>query len=76
MGITFDGDADRALFADENGRVVNGDAVLLLAGRDLQARLAAWRREVKAFARRQGSGPSRGLRLSAPRRPDSRPQST
>jgi phosphoglucosamine mutase len=38
MGITFDGDADRALFADEDGRVVNGDAVLLLAGRDLQAR--------------------------------------
>jgi phosphoglucosamine mutase len=38
MGITFDGDADRALFADENGRVVNGDAVLLLAGRDLHAR--------------------------------------
>ena len=38
MGITFDGDADRALFADENGRVVNGDAVLLLAARDLQAR--------------------------------------
>jgi phosphoglucosamine mutase len=38
MGVTFDGDADRALFADENGCVVNGDAVLLLAGRDLQAR--------------------------------------
>jgi phosphoglucosamine mutase len=38
LGITFDGDADRALFADEEGRVVNGDAVLLLAGRDLQAR--------------------------------------
>ncbi len=38
MGITFDGDADRALFADENGRVVNGDAVLLLAARDLQLR--------------------------------------
>jgi phosphoglucosamine mutase len=38
MGISFDGDADRALFADENGCVVNGDAVLLLAGRDLQAR--------------------------------------
>ncbi len=38
MGITFDGDADRALFADENGCVVNGDAVLLLAGRDLQSR--------------------------------------
>ena len=38
MGITFDGDADRALFADHNGNVVNGDAVLLLAARDLQAR--------------------------------------
>jgi len=38
MGITFDGDADRALFADEHGRVVNGDAVLLLAARDLKAR--------------------------------------
>ena len=38
MGITFDGDADRALFADEHGKVVNGDAVLLLAARDLAAR--------------------------------------
>ena len=38
MGFTFDGDADRALFADEHGRVVNGDAVLLACARDLQAR--------------------------------------
>jgi len=38
LGITFDGDADRALFADENGKVVNGDAVLLLAARDLAER--------------------------------------
>ena len=38
LGITFDGDADRALFSDAAGRVVNGDAVLLLAGRDMQAR--------------------------------------
>jgi phosphoglucosamine mutase len=38
MGVTFDGDADRALFSDANGRVVNGDAVLLLAARDMQAR--------------------------------------
>src|SRR5947209_1201365 len=37
MGITFDGDADRALFADGNGKVVNGDAVLLLAARHLKA---------------------------------------
>jgi len=38
IGITFDGDADRALFCDANGRVVNGDAVLLLAARDMQSR--------------------------------------
>jgi phosphoglucosamine mutase len=37
LGITFDGDADRALFSDANGRVVNGDAVLLLVARDLQS---------------------------------------
>ncbi len=38
MGFTFDGDADRALFADENGRVINGDAVMLACARDLHAR--------------------------------------
>jgi phosphoglucosamine mutase len=38
LGVTFDGDADRALFADALGNVVNGDAVLLLAARDLQQR--------------------------------------
>src|SRR6185437_5595665 len=38
IGVTFDGDADRALFADASGRVVNGDAVLLLTARDLKAR--------------------------------------
>jgi phosphoglucosamine mutase len=38
LGVTFDGDADRALFSDAEGRVVNGDAVLLLAARDLQSR--------------------------------------
>jgi phosphoglucosamine mutase len=38
LGITFDGDADRALFSDANGRVVNGDAILLLVARDWQAR--------------------------------------
>jgi phosphoglucosamine mutase len=37
-GVTFDGDADRSLFADEHGKVVNGDAVLLIAARDLLAR--------------------------------------
>ena len=38
LGITFDGDADRALFADAHGNVVNGDAVLLLTARDMKAR--------------------------------------
>jgi len=38
LGVTFDGDADRALFCDAQGRVVNGDGVLLLTGRDLKAR--------------------------------------
>lgn len=37
LGVTFDGDADRALFCDAEGRVVNGDAVLLAAARDLHA---------------------------------------
>ena len=36
LGITFDGDADRALFSDAAGRVVNGDGVLLLAARDMK----------------------------------------
>jgi phosphoglucosamine mutase len=38
IGVTFDGDADRALFADAHGHVVNGDAVMLLAARDMQQR--------------------------------------
>jgi phosphoglucosamine mutase len=38
IGVTFDGDADRALFCDAQGRVVNGDAVLLVAAREMQSR--------------------------------------
>jgi phosphoglucosamine mutase len=38
VGVTFDGDADRALFCDAHGQVVNGDAVLLLAAREMQSR--------------------------------------
>ena len=37
LGVTFDGDADRALFCDASGRVVNGDGVLLAAARSLHA---------------------------------------
>ena len=38
LGITFDGDADRVLFSDSHGNVVNGDAVLLIAARDMKSR--------------------------------------
>lgn len=38
FGMTVDGDADRALFADEHGKVVNGDGVLMIAARDLLTR--------------------------------------
>lgn len=37
LGITLDGDADRALFADGHGLVINGDAVLLVTARALQS---------------------------------------
>ncbi len=38
IGLTFDGDADRCMLADRNGNVVNGDAILLVAARDLKER--------------------------------------
>jgi len=38
LGVTFDGDADRALFSDALGNVVNGDAILLVAGREMRSR--------------------------------------
>jgi len=38
LGITLDGDADRALFSDALGNVVNGDAVLLIAARNMKGR--------------------------------------
>ena len=38
IGLTFDGDADRCMLADAKGNVINGDAILLMAARDLKAR--------------------------------------
>ncbi len=38
MGVAFDGDADRSIFADEKGALADGDRILWIAGRDLQAR--------------------------------------
>src|SRR5581483_1699541 len=36
LGVAFDGDADRAIFVSHSGKIVDGDGVLLLAGRRLQ----------------------------------------
>jgi phosphoglucosamine mutase len=36
IGVAFDGDGDRAIFVDHRGRVVDGDAVLLMCGRQLK----------------------------------------
>ena len=36
LGIAFDGDGDRAIFVDHTGRIVDGDAVLLMLARARQ----------------------------------------
>jgi len=36
MGVAFDGDGDRAIFSDGDGRIVDGDAVLFMCARQLQ----------------------------------------
>ena len=37
LGIAFDGDGDRAIFVDERGKVVDGDAVMLLCAKQMKA---------------------------------------
>jgi phosphoglucosamine mutase len=37
MGVAFDGDGDRAIFADGEGNIVDGDAVLLMCARHMKA---------------------------------------
>jgi phosphoglucosamine mutase len=37
FGVAFDGDADRAIFVAQSGRIVNGDGVLLAAARAWKA---------------------------------------
>jgi len=34
VGVAFDGDADRALFVDEEGEIVDGDRTMLVLGRE------------------------------------------
>jgi phosphoglucosamine mutase len=36
VGVAFDGDGDRAILVDASGRIVDGDAVLLMCGRHLK----------------------------------------
>jgi phosphoglucosamine mutase len=36
LGVAFDGDADRALFVADSGRIVNGDGILLAVSRYLK----------------------------------------
>jgi len=38
LGVSFDGDADRAMFACASGRAIDGDHVLLICGSDLDER--------------------------------------
>src|SRR5437870_7793104 len=37
LGVAFDGDADRALFVCETGKIINGDGILLAVARYLKA---------------------------------------
>ena len=41
IGISLDGDADRAIFSDELGNVVDGDQIMALCADDLQESQAA-----------------------------------
>ena len=38
LGLTFDGDADRCMLSGSQNNVINGDAILLMAARDLKTR--------------------------------------
>jgi phosphoglucosamine mutase len=37
LGVAFDGDGDRAILVDNNGRVLDGDHVMLMCARQMQA---------------------------------------
>jgi len=48
LGIALDGDADRVIVADERGRIVDGDAIMAVMGRDLLRRGALAKKTVVA----------------------------
>ena len=45
LGIAFDGDGDRAIFVDAGGRVVDGDAVMLMCAKQMKAEGRLGRRD-------------------------------
>jgi len=48
LGMALDGDADRVILADEQGRIVDGDAIMALVGRALLSRGELAKRTVVA----------------------------
>ena len=48
LGIALDGDADRVIVADERGRIVDGDAIMAVVGRDRMRQGQLARRTVVA----------------------------
>ena len=36
LGIALDGDADRVIFSDENGEIINGDQIIAVLAREMQ----------------------------------------
>ena len=38
LGFAFDGDADRCLAVDENGKIIDGDAIIYILGKRLKSR--------------------------------------
>jgi phosphoglucosamine mutase len=37
LGVAFDGDGDRAIFVDRSGKIVDGDAVMLMCAKQMKA---------------------------------------
>jgi phosphoglucosamine mutase len=48
LGLALDGDADRVILADEEGRIVDGDAIMAIVGRDLLRQRTLAKRTVVA----------------------------
>jgi phosphoglucosamine mutase len=63
LGIALDGDGDRCLFVDERGRLVDGDALLVVLARDLHERKRLAKDRVVATVMS-----NRGLHLALSRR--------